>query len=254
MTSTFHSTKTSRQIDSASELRLKAGSRRRRPLLGAASLALLALCTALFSSLYVRAGNQMSVLEVTHEIPVGSSVLQDDLGITRLSMAPGTSFIPANQIDSVVGRKASVALVPGGLLVRGDLTDSYSPPSGSALVGVAIKPGQEPASGVEPGDTVDVLLTGAPGDPVAAVGNAMAESGSTAPSSSASSSDQVSPNTTAGSVLAPDSQVLDVEPVPSSSGSDGVVVSLLVPSTLAPLVSAASAAQQAAIILVAPGS
>ncbi|HXW35591.1 MAG TPA: SAF domain-containing protein [Acidimicrobiales bacterium] len=254
MTSTISRDTTSEIPMSLAGIRLRPKNKRRRPLLAIASLALIACCVAVFTSLYMKAGRQVSVLLVERDISAGAPISQGDIGAMKVSMAQGTQFIPVSDADGVIGRRAAVPLLSGSIIVQGDLATDYAPPSGSALVGVAVKPGQLPADGVYLGDTVDVVLTGAPGAPINGISSSFGTESTSSASSTSSNIDQPLENSTPGSILAADASVIDVASAPESADSDMVLVSILVPSTIAPLVSTASAANQAAIVVVAPGS
>jgi len=179
-------------------------------------------------------------------VPQGQVLTAGDLKVVRMSMTSGVASVPAAESAAVVGRRVAEGLEPGTLLSTSELVTTYAPPVGQAIVGVAPKEGQLPASGVVPGETVDVVLTGLPGeqdgtlDPGAGDGSATGASG-----------DQ--PVVSAGTVLVPDASVLEVTQSPASSGSDTTDVSLLMPSSLAPLVASASTAGQVALVVVASG-
>ena len=85
-----------------------------------------------------------------------------------------TAIAGAN-LESVVGQRAAVALLPNTLLQRSMVTDGTRLPAGQVQVGVAVKGGQIPAEGLVPGDTVQVLRLPAtarrrPGTPAGAGG------------------------------------------------------------------------------------
>jgi hypothetical protein len=232
------------------------------------SLALVVACVAIFASVYLRAGDQSAVLVVARTVPAGQVVTVGDLTTVRLSVSAGLSTIAAGEASATVGRRAAEQLDPGTLLTPSDLVASYAPPAGQSIVGLALKEGQLPASGLVGGETVDVILTGPPGQPdtdtvapgtssdpataTAAAAGATAAGATSATTATTSGSD-VSSGTT-GVVLVSGATVLEVLPSSASSGSDGADVSLLTPSTLAPLLADASAADQVALVVVAPGS
>jgi SAF domain-containing protein len=256
----------------ANGLRLEPARPRRRPALAVGSLALVVACVAIFASVYLKAGNQTAVLVVARTVPAGQVVSVGDLTTVRLSTAAGLSTIAASEASATIGRRAAEQLDPGTLLTPSDLVASYAPPAGESIVGVALKEGQLPASGLVGGETVDVILTGPPGqpdsdtvtsgtssDPAAATAAAAAAAASATPAAAtgattAGTSGSDASSGTAGIVLVPGAIVLEVLPSSASSGSDGVDVSLLTPSTLAPLLADASAADQVALVVVAPGS
>ncbi len=223
-------------------LRFVGNGHRRRPVVAIASLALVTFCVAVFTSLYVHAGNRIAVLAVARDVPQGHQITSSDLGVVRLSVSQGLSPVPAGEISRVVGRIAAVPLVHGTLISSMELTTHGGLAKGKAVVGVATKAGQLPAAGVEDGDTVDVILTESP---------ATLEGGTSqgfSPSAASATSGQVE----VGGVLASDAMVTGVA-TPSSS-PDTVVVSVLIPASLAPLVASASAAGQVALDLVGPSS
>ena len=54
----------------------------------------------------------------------------------------------------------------GSLLTMADTTAAEPISPGDAVVGMALKAGQLPSSGVEPGEQVMIVQTGAPGTPL----------------------------------------------------------------------------------------
>jgi len=229
--------------ESVPRLRLDPRSRHRRPALAVGSIALVVACVAVFVSLYMRAGHEVSVLAISRPVAQGQIVSANDLTIVRISTTSSIETLPATDGAVVVGRRAAEPLEPNTLLTSSELSTGVSPPGGEAIVGIAAKEGQLPASGVAPGESVDVILTGLPGSADATTGVNDQASGA-----------YDSASDVPGTVLESGAQVLDVVPSPSSSGSNDVVVSLLVSRTTAPLVATAAAADQIALVVVAPRS
>jgi hypothetical protein len=213
----------------------------RRPLVAVASLALVTCCIAVFTSVYLHAGNKASVLAVAHDLPLGHVITQSDLAVVRVSFSPGLTPIPAAEAGQVIGRETAASLFRGTLLSAAELTAHGSPARGKAIVGIATKAGQLPAEGVSVGDTVDVILTGS----AATLTGGASEGSVAASSSTAGQAVQI------GGVLAPNAIVTGVA-TSGESSADTVVVSVLIPASLAPLVASASAAGQTALALVAP--
>jgi hypothetical protein len=114
---------------------------------------------------------------------------------------------------------------------------------GKDVVGVATKAGQLPAGGVAVGDTVDVILTGSPATLTGGADDGTVDTGSSAAPGQLE----------IGGVLAPNATVTGVAG-PTDSSPDTIVISVLIPSAMAPLVASASAAGQAALVLVGPSS
>jgi hypothetical protein len=232
-------------------MRLDPVAHRRKPARALGSLAFAVACVAVFTGLYARAGHQVAVLAVSRVVPEGASVTGTDLTVVRLSSTGGVESIPASDMATVVGRRAAEELEPGTLLATDELVARYSPPAGTSIVGVGVGASQLPASGISPGETVDVILTVPPGDQGVASGGAVATDGQ--PGTDSATSTTGAQPVSFGAVLVPDATVMAVASAPSSNATT-TVVSLLAPSTLAPALADASAAGEAALVIVAPGS
>jgi len=213
--------------------------RRRRPVVAIASIALVMFCIATFTSLYVHAGNRVAVLAIAHDIPQGHTINRGDLEVVRVSFSEDLAPVSAQDFSQIVGRTAAVSLLRGTLLSKSELAAHGGPDRGQAVVGVATKAGQLPAGGVAVGDHVDVILTGSP----ATLAGGISEGSS--PTSSAAATGQLE----IGGVLASNAIVTGVA-VPTSSSPDTIVVSVLISTSMAPIVASASAAGQAALVLV----
>ncbi len=236
---------------------------RRRPVMAAASLAVVALCIAAFSSLYLHAGNRVGVIEVAREVSSGHRLTASDLGVARVAAPSSVATVPAGEASRVIGQRVAVTLLPGTLLAPGELGSPPAPPPGEAVVGVSVKPGDLPAGGVQVGAQVEVVMTDPPGSPASlqplpagtvtgVPGTAGSSTGQPLPAGSSSGVPQVAAG--AGNVLVPDASVLESAAPSAASGSTSEVVSLMVPSVLAPLVATVSAAGQVALVVVRPGS
>jgi len=216
---------------------------RRRPVVAIGSLALVTICIALFTSVYLHAGNRVAVLILARDVQQGHMINGDDLAVVRIAFSSGIVPIAADKASLVVGRTAAVSLLHGTLLSTTELTSRRGPVRGRAVVGVATKAGQLPAGGVAVGDTVDVILTGSPST----------LTGGTSDGSVAASSSAGAGELDVGGVLAPNATVTGVA-APAASSPDTIVISVLVPTAMAPLVATASAAGQAALVLVGSSS
>jgi hypothetical protein len=190
---------------------------------------------AIFVSIYSRANHQIAVIAITRSVPPGERITANDLGSANVVVSGTVSPVPVSQARDVVGRFAAVALVPGSLLTMADVSNFHPLASGDAVVGIALKDGQLPSAGVEPGDQVMVVQTGTPGTP--------------APATSTSSGGA---DTSTG-VLVPSAKVYGVAyPPTNSSGATSELVSIEVSSTAAAEVSVAAAANQVSLVLLPP--
>ncbi len=133
------------------------------------------------------------------------------------------------------GKRAAVTIPAGSLLTTSDVTGAAPIAAGDAVVGLALKAGQLPSSGVKAGDLVMIVQTAVPGSPL-----------TSAPSSGSSTDGSVA---TTG-VLVPQASVFEVEtPSINASASFSELVSVEVTSTFAAAVSTAAAADQVSLVL-----
>jgi hypothetical protein len=174
---------------------------------------------AAFGYLYSTAGSKEPVVVVAASVAVGEVIDRSDLSTADL--AGDITAIAGGNLETVVGQRAAVALLPGTVLQRSMVTDADPTPSGMVQVGLAVKGGQLPADGLIPGDRVQVLqlpgqVVGAePAGPSVIVDKVAV---------SAARQDPVQPGTT--------------------------LLTLVVPAGVAPSVAAASAAGAAAVVKV----
>lgn len=191
--------------------------------LGAAGLVLIVACGALTGGMVYTAGQTTPVVTLAQPVPAGHTLTQQNLATTRVD-ADGQGLVPASQTESVVGQTTTGNLPAGALLTQGMVTPAPVPPDGSALVGLALEPGQMPAR-VRAGMTVTVVKV--PGDNAA------------------------NPGAGASSLV----DRARVHRVTAGSRARGTqLVSVIVPQQATQPVSAASASGKVAIAAVAPGS
>jgi hypothetical protein len=199
-----------------------------------ASLVVVFASTAAFAEIYSSTNHQVSVLVVTRTIEQGQVLSGSDLGQASAAISGGVIPIPVSDAPELSGKRAAVTVPAGSLLTMGDLTDSQPIASGDAVVGMALKAGQLPASGVEPGDEVMIVQTDSPG-------TSLVSPDSGGPSGG------LDPST---GVLVPQASVFDVAVPPADSASSAsLLVSVDVSSTLAAAVSTAAAADQVSLVL-----
>jgi hypothetical protein len=217
--------------------------RSRRPALAVGSVALVAACTALFALIYTHSTREISVIEVARPVMQGQLLTSSDIQEAQIGGVGGVELVPYADASQVVGKPAAVSLVTGVLLAPGDVDTSGSLARGEAVVGIDLKPGMLPASGVEPGETVMVVLTEPSGSPV-----------STQTSDRNSSSAAGGQQTSISPTVIGTATVVGVDDFPDDSSEGDVVVSVELSAEVAPVVADASAAGQAALVEVAPTS
>lgn len=123
---------------------------RSRVLLGAFVLVVSALVAGL---LYANLGDRRPVLAVARPVEAGQVVAAGDLREILAAPAPGVRTVLASARRAMVGRTASVALVPGTLLHPAQLAAGPVVNPDQAVVGAVLKPGQFPI-GLRVGDDV----------------------------------------------------------------------------------------------------
>ena len=108
--------------------------------------------------------HRVAALALVRSVTAGQPVTLADLGIVEVSTSP----VPASDESSVLGRTAATNLVPGGLLVPGDLGSPMTLKSGEGVVAVDLHQDSVPVS-LQPGDRVLVVNTAAAGGSSGAV-------------------------------------------------------------------------------------
>lgn len=196
--------------------------RQKRPGYAALAVVLIVGLAAIGAYFYSQAGKKVPVVVVTTDVPVGHKIQRSDL--STVQVAGGVTAIGGASLTSMVGKTAVVELLPNTLLQRSMVTSAPALNSSAAQVGVAVTPGQIPANGLSPGDTVEILQL-----PPKNTG------GVSTPARSAT-------------VLATTAAVYSSATDPSQSG--GTLLTLVVPKAIAAAVATASNAGLIALIRV----
>lgn len=110
---------------------------------------------ALGAYFYTQAGKKVPVVLVVHDIAAGHPIGRSDL--STVDVAGAVTAIGGANMNSVVGQTAAVPLLANTLLQRSMVSSAPALSAGQARVGIRVKPGQIPADGLNPGDTVEIL-------------------------------------------------------------------------------------------------
>ena len=199
--------------------------RQRRPGWLALATALIVAFAALGAYLYGQAGAKTPVVVVVAEVPAGHVIERSDL--STVAVAGAVTAVAAGNLDSVVGRTATVHLLPDMLLQRSMVSDAPALAPAEAAVGVAVTSGQIPADGLRPGDVVEVLAL--PDETLAAAAAGQASR---------------------AEVLVSAARIDASREDPAQTG--GTLLTLIVPRAKAAAVAAASGAGRIALVEVAP--
>jgi flagella basal body P-ring formation protein FlgA len=143
----------------------------RRPLLVVASVAAVALGALVSVWAYQGASNAHDVLAVRATVERGDVIEAADLMSVPMTVDPALHPLPASELDAVVGKRAALDLVAGGVVTAEQITEVALPSAGMTVVGLNLTASALPADQVRVGDQIRVVLTsgqvtgtGAPSD------------------------------------------------------------------------------------------
>ncbi|MFF0659142.1 SAF domain-containing protein [Micromonospora tulbaghiae] len=122
-------------------------------------MALIAAGGVIAAAVLRTVGSTAEYLAVAARVEVGATIDRSDLRTVRITVDPALEPIRASAADSVIGKFAAVALVPGTLLTQAQLTDSALPGPGRQLVGISLPQERMPAERVKPGASVLLVIT-----------------------------------------------------------------------------------------------
>ncbi|WP_433095612.1 SAF domain-containing protein [Streptomyces sp. CA-250714] len=199
------------------------GGRRKTPIRwsGLALCVLLAVVGALVVVVAVsRAGDRVSVLVVSKDVPAGERLTGSDVQVASIAKDPAVATLDSSQRASVVGKRVAVDLRKGSLLSDAQLTPGGGLGDDQQLVGVEVKRGQAPRNALKPGDRVLAVTIPAQGE-------------------------DVSSGETAKDPESVEAQVVSVGP-PDASGA--MTVNVAVDPSEGPGVAAKAAAKQLALV------
>ncbi len=116
--------------------------------------------SALLGSFLFRAGQSTkSVILVNAPLIAGQPITANQLGTTTIPATGALQGIPADQLNAMVGRYATLALPAGSLLTPAAVTDALTPAPGQSVVGIGLKATQAPVAGLAAGKKVRVVVT-----------------------------------------------------------------------------------------------
>ncbi|WP_060903241.1 SAF domain-containing protein [Streptomyces europaeiscabiei] len=141
----------------------RVSARRRRPGVIALSLALIAAGGAGAAVLLLRVGDRTQVVTVVRDVQVGEVLTEQDLGKASVALDPAVKAVHADEMGSVVGKRAAVELKPGSLLAPSQVTKDSLVKAGEQLVPIGLKPEQVPATALVPGQKVQLVEVPAQG-------------------------------------------------------------------------------------------
>lgn len=123
----------------------------------ALSLALIAAGGAGVAVLVLQVGHRTQVVTLVRDVQVGQVVTMRDLGEASVALDPAVKAVRADDMASVVGKRAAVELRPGSLLAPSQVTKDSLVKPGEQVVPIGLKPDQVPATALVPGQKVQLV-------------------------------------------------------------------------------------------------
>lgn len=214
-------------LGAATGQRIPVPRRERKPAMAALAVLLIVGGALVSAYLVMASGQRVPVIGVAQPVAAGQRIPASALQEVQVSASGDLDYIPWDDRGKVTQTFATVTLVKGALLTNGMISTDSSIAKGTVVVGLALKPGQLPAGGLQPGDRVALYA-------VASQGGASGAQ--------------------TGTVLAPAATVYDVvRPGQNDIQSDTITVSVSVPVGQAPAVTQASSAGAVAVALLPAG-
>jgi hypothetical protein len=128
-------------------------------------------CAAIGAALFLRLGQTVAVIAIKSPVAQGQAIQLDNLKQVSIRIDGSLPVVEASRWREVVGKRATESLLKDTLLFQGQVAAEGGLSAGEAVVALALKPGQLPGAGLEPGDVVAVVQT-----PTKAGGGAAGES------------------------------------------------------------------------------
>jgi len=115
---------------------------------------------------------QNRVIQVQANLPRGTVITVTDLAEVTVGSIQGVSTVPADQLTTLVGQRATIDLAKGSLLPAGGVGAVAVPAAGHTLVGIRLDQGRVVVGDVAIGSKMRLIVT-APqgGDPAFKDGN-----------------------------------------------------------------------------------
>lgn len=170
-----------------------------------------------FVGVWSASSNRQAVLVVARPVKAGDAIQAEDLAIAAIPEDPALKAMPAAARTNVVGKVASVPLVPGALLVEGQIGTPTALADGTAIVAVEVTLAGAPIDALHPGDRVQIIKISKAGTSEGELGEVLAEG-----------------------------QIRSIGRGSTSTGTS--VIAVIVPQDKAAMVAGASASQRAALV------
>ena len=100
---------------------------------------------------------KVPALAVASRIDRGAAIERSDLRVVYVPADTGLARLDVDRIDAVIGQLALVDLPAGSLVTPSLVVDAAIVGDGQGIVGLSLDPGAYPATGLAPGDRVNVV-------------------------------------------------------------------------------------------------
>lgn len=132
---------------------------RRRPVAIAVGALIVVLGSLITAFVVASIQDTVQVVAVRADIERGSQIEAADLMSVSIRPEPALRTIPADQLPSLIGKRAAMDLHAGGLISAESVADIAVPAAGESVVGIPLEPGQLPAWQLKAGDKVRIIST-----------------------------------------------------------------------------------------------
>lgn len=130
---------------------------RRRPMVIVWGIAAVILGAAVGVWMWTAGTSSAEVVAVRVPVARGAVIGAENLMRVRVGLDPSLKTIPANQLGSLVGKRAAQDMSAGSLVTPQEVSDTVVPAAGMSLVGLSLAAGQLPAEPLRSGDQVRVV-------------------------------------------------------------------------------------------------
>lgn len=132
---------------------------RRRPFAIAIGVLIVVLGALITAFIVASAQDTVQVVAVRADVNRGDIIDAADLMTVALRPDPALRTVPADQLATLIGKRAATDLHAGGLVAPSSVTEQVIPPAGQTVVGIPLEVGQLPGWTLKNGDKVRIIST-----------------------------------------------------------------------------------------------
>lgn len=131
------------------------------------ALAIVVMIVAGLGALYLyrMASHSSSVVQVRTDVARGATIKTTDLTTVTIGSTPGIPTVPAEELQTMVGKHARWDMTAGTLLAPEQVTDSPQPAKGRTQIGLQLTPGRTVPGDITPGTVLRLVVTAPDGNP-----------------------------------------------------------------------------------------